>query len=61
MPDFILKSRPFATSNFIFKSTSVEAFGVRRRKKMDLIINKRAGDNGPIIAQEIVKRLREFK
>jgi hypothetical protein len=56
-----LKSRPFATSNFIFKSTSVEAFGVRRRKKMDLIINKRAGDNGPIIAQEIVKRLREFK
>ena len=35
--------------------------GVRRRKKMNLIINNRAGGNGPIIAQEIAKRLRELK
>ncbi len=35
--------------------------GVRRRKKMNLIINNRAGGNGPIIAQEIAKRLREVK
>jgi hypothetical protein len=31
--------------------------GVRQRKKMNLIINNRAGGNGPIIAQEIAKRL----
>jgi len=35
--------------------------GVRQRKKMNLIINNRAGGNGPIIAQEIAKRLRELK
>ena len=35
--------------------------GVRRRKRMNLIINNRAGGNGPIIAQEIAKRLREHK
>jgi uncharacterized protein YecE (DUF72 family) len=33
--------------------------GVRRRKRMNLIINNRAGGNGPIIAQEIAKRLQE--
>jgi hypothetical protein len=49
---------PLLTS---FKSTSVEALGVRRRKKMNLIINNRAGGNGPIIAQKIAKRLRELK
>jgi hypothetical protein len=31
--------------------------GIRRRKRMNLIINNRAGGNGPIIAQEIAKRL----
>jgi hypothetical protein len=35
--------------------------GVRRRKKMNLIINNRAGGNGPIIAQQIAKRLEEVK
>jgi uncharacterized protein YecE (DUF72 family) len=35
--------------------------GFRRRKKMNLIINNRAGGNGPIIAQEIAKRLQEIK
>jgi hypothetical protein len=34
--------------------------GIRRRKRMNLIINNRAGGNGPIIAQEIAKRLREL-
>jgi uncharacterized protein YecE (DUF72 family) len=34
--------------------------GVRRQKRMNLIINNRAGGNGPIIAQEIAKRLREL-
>jgi hypothetical protein len=35
--------------------------GVKRRKRMNLIINNRAGGNGPIIAQEIAKRLQEVK
>jgi hypothetical protein len=35
--------------------------GVRRRKKMNLIINNRAGGNGPIIAQQIARRLQELK
>jgi uncharacterized protein YecE (DUF72 family) len=35
--------------------------GVRRRKRMVLIINNRAGGNGPIIAQEIAKRLQGVK
>ncbi len=35
--------------------------GVRRRKRMGLIINNRAGGNGPIIAEEIGKRLQEVK
>ena len=35
--------------------------GIGRRKRMNLIINNRAGGNGPIIAQEIAKRLREAK
>jgi len=35
--------------------------GIRRRKRMNLIINNRAGGNGPIIAQEIAKRLRGRK
>jgi len=35
--------------------------GIRRRKKMVLIINNRAGGNGPIIAQEIAKRLQGDK
>jgi uncharacterized protein YecE (DUF72 family) len=32
--------------------------GIKRRKRMNLIINNRAGGNGPIIAQEIAKKLR---
>jgi hypothetical protein len=35
--------------------------GVKRRKRINLIINNRAGGNGPIIAQEIAKRLQEVK
>jgi hypothetical protein len=35
--------------------------GIRRRKRMNLIINDRAGGNGPIIAQQIAKRLRGLK
>jgi uncharacterized protein YecE (DUF72 family) len=35
--------------------------GIKRRKKMVLIINNRAGGNGPVIAQEIAKRLQEAK
>lgn len=35
--------------------------GVKRRKRMNLIINNRAGGNGPIIAQQIAKRLQEVK
>jgi uncharacterized protein YecE (DUF72 family) len=35
--------------------------GVRQRKRMNLIINNRAGGNGPIIAQKIAKRLQEVK
>jgi hypothetical protein len=34
--------------------------GVRQRKRMNLIINNRAGGNGPIIAQEIAKRLQKI-
>jgi len=33
--------------------------GIKRRKRMNLIINNRAGGNGPMIAQQIAKRLRE--
>jgi len=35
--------------------------GIRRREKMNLIINNRAGGNGPIIAQQIAKKLQEVK
>jgi uncharacterized protein YecE (DUF72 family) len=35
--------------------------GIRQRKKMNLIINNRAGGNAPMIAQEIAKRLRQVK
>jgi len=35
--------------------------GIRRRKKMNLIINNRAGGNAPMIAQQIAKRLQEVK
>jgi uncharacterized protein YecE (DUF72 family) len=35
--------------------------GVRRRKRMNLIINNRAGGNAPMIAQQIVERLRADK
>jgi len=33
--------------------------GIKRRKRMNLIINNRAGGNGPMIAQQIAKRLQE--
>jgi len=33
--------------------------GIRRRKRMNLIVNNRAGGNGPIIAQQIATRLQE--
>jgi hypothetical protein len=33
--------------------------GIKRRKKMVLIINNRAGGNAPMIAQQIAKRLHE--
>ena len=42
-------------------ATEIIMEGVRRRKRMNLIINNRAGGNGPIIAQEIAKRLQEVK
>ena len=32
--------------------------GIRQRKRMNLIINNRAGDNAPMIAQQIARRLR---
>jgi uncharacterized protein YecE (DUF72 family) len=35
--------------------------GIRRRKKMNLIINNRAGGNAPMITQQIDKRLQEVK
>ena len=35
--------------------------GVRQRKKMNLIINNRAGGNAPMIAQQIAKKLQEAK
>ncbi len=35
--------------------------GISRRKKMILIINNRAGGNGPVIAQEIAARLQDGK
>lgn len=35
--------------------------GIRRSKRMNLIINNRSGGNAPMIAQEIAKRLRELK
>jgi hypothetical protein len=35
--------------------------GVRRRKRMNLIINNRAGGNAPVIAQQIARRLQELK
>jgi hypothetical protein len=31
--------------------------GIRRRKRMNLIINNRVGGNAPMIAQQITKRL----
>jgi hypothetical protein len=33
--------------------------GIRRRKRMNLIINNRAGGSAPMIAQQIAKRLQE--
>jgi uncharacterized protein YecE (DUF72 family) len=33
--------------------------GIRRRKRMNIIINNRAGGNAPTIAQQIAKRLEE--
>jgi hypothetical protein len=33
--------------------------GVRRRKRINLIINNRAGGNPTLIGQQIAKRLRE--
>jgi hypothetical protein len=33
--------------------------GIRRRKRMDLIINNRAGGNAPMTAQQISERLQE--
>jgi len=33
--------------------------GVRQRKRMNLIVNNRAGGNAPLIAQQIAKRLQE--
>jgi hypothetical protein len=35
--------------------------GIRRRKRMNLIINNRAGGSAPKIAQQIAKRLQELK
>ena len=35
--------------------------GLKRRKKMVLIINNRAGGNGPLIAQRIAKKLQELQ
>ena len=35
--------------------------GVRRRKRMNLIINNRAGGNGPMTVQQIAKRLQEVE
>jgi hypothetical protein len=32
--------------------------GIRQRKRMNLIINNRAGGNAPMIAQQIARRLR---
>jgi hypothetical protein len=34
--------------------------GIRQRKRMNLIINNRAGGNAPLIAQQIAQRLREL-
>ena len=33
--------------------------GIRCRKRINLITNNRAGDNAPLIAQQIAKKLRE--
>ena len=33
--------------------------GIRGRKRINLIINDRAGSNAPMIAQQIAKRLQE--
>jgi uncharacterized protein YecE (DUF72 family) len=33
--------------------------GIRRRKRMNIIINNRSGGNAPMIAQQFTKRLRE--
>ena len=35
--------------------------GIRRRKRMNIIINNRAGGNAPMIAQQIAKRLQEVE
>ena len=35
--------------------------GIKRRKRMNLIINNRAGGNAPMIAEQIAKRLQEVK
>jgi uncharacterized protein YecE (DUF72 family) len=34
--------------------------GIRQGKRMNLVINNRAGGNGPLIAQQIAERLREL-
>jgi uncharacterized protein YecE (DUF72 family) len=41
-------------------ATEIIMEGIKRRKRMNLIINNRAGGNGPIIAQEIAKRLQKI-
>jgi hypothetical protein len=35
--------------------------GIRRSKRMNIIINNRAGGNAPMIAQQIAKRLQEVE
>ena len=35
--------------------------GIRRRKRMNIIINNRAGGNAPMIAQQIAKRLQKVE
>jgi hypothetical protein len=35
--------------------------GIKRQKRMNLIINNRTGGNGPMIAQQIARRVQEGK
>jgi hypothetical protein len=48
-------------SNMIDDAIEIIMEGIKRRKRMNLIINNRAGGNAPMIGQQIAKKLQGVK